>query len=300
MVGSYVIRELLAHDHEPTIFSRNPTALEGVGIIAGDIRDIDRLKVACEGQDAIIHSAAITGDWLAQPEVILHTNVIGTVNVLEAAVHAGISNVVVASSTAASGYYRHPQPDPLYFPFDEEHPVRPIDCYALSKYLNEETCESYSNQHGINAICLRFSTRYVDQEGPKYLVPNEHWGVETVEEFWDKFLAMIDNPLMERWTFWAYVDPRDLALAYRIAAENPREVHGTYYIVADDTMCRTSTPALLEEFFPSVPLRRQMGRHDSLISHSKATRELGWKPLHSWRDNLYLLEGISPIFGRPA
>ena len=291
LVGGYVVRELLSFRHRVTIFSRNPRPVDGVGITPGDIMDLDRLRAACRASDAIIHLAGITNDWEVPPQEVLHTNVIGTVNVLEAAVREGIGTVVVASSTAASGFWRHPQPPPEYFPFDEDHPVRPIDPYALSKLLIERTCRSYTDQHGIRTVCLRFSTRYVDQEGPRHIVPLASWGADTVEELWDKFLSMIDNPLAERWTFWAYVDPRDLARAYRMAAENDTFAHGTYYIVADDTMSRTTTAELLDRFFPDVPVRTEIGAYGSLISHRKATRELGWEPRHTWRENPYLRKG---------
>ena len=291
MVGGYVVRELLSFGHQVTIFSRNPRSADGVEVTTGDILDLEGLRAACRASDAIIHLAGITNDWEVPPEVVLHTNVIGTVNVLEAAVREGVGTVVVASSTAASGYWRHPQPPPEYFPFDEDHPPRPIDPYALSKFLIERICRSYTDQHGIRTICLRFSTRYVDQEGPKHIVPSASWGADTVEELWDKFLSMIDKPSAERWTFWAYVDPRDLARAYRMAVENDTIAHGTYYVVADDTMSRTATPELLDHFFPDVPLRSEIGEYGSLVSHRRATEELGWEPRHSWRENPYLREG---------
>ena len=59
MIGGYVVRELLAHHHRVTVFSRSPQAQEGVSLFAGDVLDIAQLKAACRGKDAIVHLAAI-------------------------------------------------------------------------------------------------------------------------------------------------------------------------------------------------------------------------------------------------
>ena len=62
------------------------------------------LKTASRGHDAIVHLAGITGPYRATAEQLTNVNVVGTVNVLEAALSSGIKKVIFASSGAASGF----------------------------------------------------------------------------------------------------------------------------------------------------------------------------------------------------
>ena len=56
-----------------------------------------------------------------------------------------------------------------------------------------------------------------------------------------------------------------------------------------DCFSRFESSALLERFFPDVPLRETISGYATLVSHGKAARELGYAPRHSWRNCVYLL-----------
>ena len=84
-IGGYVLRELLQAGHAVSSFSRSAPRIDGAGFIQGDIMDPDRLVQACHGQDAVIHLAAVPGPGRATPAQLLNINVVGTANVLEAA-----------------------------------------------------------------------------------------------------------------------------------------------------------------------------------------------------------------------
>ncbi len=289
MIGGYVVRELVARRHQVTVFSRSPQALEGVSLFAGDVLNLAQLKAACRGKDAIVHLAAIPNLQKFPPEQVLQVNVMGTIHVLEAAVQEGVGQVIVASSNAATGYWRRHELLPDYLPLDEEHPCRPRDAYALSKCLNEQTCRSYSAAHGVRTICLRIAGgKYLDRPGARLVVPSGDWGAATVEELWGKFLSALDRPADGRWAFWVYVDARDAAAAVRLALENQRIEHGVYFLSAADTFSRLGSSALLERFFPDVPIRDNVSGCATLVSYGKAARELGYAPRYSWRDCAYL------------
>ena len=70
----------------------------------GDIRDIDRLKRAFHGVDYVIHAAALkqvdTGEY--NPMEFVKTNVLGSQNVIDAAIDAGVKRVVALSTDKAS------------------------------------------------------------------------------------------------------------------------------------------------------------------------------------------------------
>src|SRR5262245_1643528 len=120
-LGPYVLRELRHAGHEVTCYGRaTPPPVAGVGFVAGDIMELDRLAEACRGFDAVVHMAAVPGPRRAPPERLLTVNVIGTTHVLEAALKHGIRKVVFASSGAAAGFtFQVKKLTPRYFPLDE-------------------------------------------------------------------------------------------------------------------------------------------------------------------------------------
>ena len=80
----------------------------------------------------------------------------GTWAVLQAAEDCGVRRVVVASSDAALGlHYNPPGWGPQYLPIDEDHPLRPIDFYSLSKECTESICRSYANRGKVEVIAIR-------------------------------------------------------------------------------------------------------------------------------------------------
>ena len=113
-IGGYVLRELLSSGHTVSNYSRTVPAVDGVPTIHGDIMDLDQLRAASRGHEAIIHLAAVPGPGRATPEKLIDVNVIGTVNALEAAVAANARKLVFASSGAAfdSPFARAPSNPP--------------------------------------------------------------------------------------------------------------------------------------------------------------------------------------------
>jgi UDP-glucose 4-epimerase len=133
----------------------------GVELIVGDIRDEALAVRAAEGIDAIVHLAAATGvaPSVADPRFDCATNVIGTLNYLEAARHCGVKRFVFASSGAPVGECSPPIHEEL-----APHPVSP---YGASKLAGEGYCSAYSRSYGIDAVALRFGNCYGPLSGHK-------------------------------------------------------------------------------------------------------------------------------------
>ena len=137
-IGGYILRGLLRHGYIVSSYSRTAPLVEGVPFIQGDITNLDQLKEACHGQDAIIHLAAVPAPGWVPPEQLIRVNTLGTFNVLEAAFREGVGKVVFASSAAAMGFtFQRREVNPRYLPLDEEHPCEPQDEYGLSKLVGE-------------------------------------------------------------------------------------------------------------------------------------------------------------------
>ena len=112
--------------------------------LTGDLSDHDAVLKACERSKAraIVHLAALQVPFCkADPVLGAKVNVVGTVNVLEAARKLGIQRVTYASSIAAHGAM-------------EGHGTLPT-LYGAYKYCNEETAKVYSQDWGVHSTGLR-------------------------------------------------------------------------------------------------------------------------------------------------
>ena len=127
--------------------------------VVADMGNLERLIDAFRGADAVVHlaaTAAVTSPW----DAVLHSNLIGTYNVFEAARLAGVQRVVFASSNHAIGTYEMENAPDLYALDDNrvwDHTVetRPDSLYGVSKVYGEALARYYVDHHGMRAFCLR-------------------------------------------------------------------------------------------------------------------------------------------------
>jgi UDP-glucose 4-epimerase len=129
--------------------------------IEGDIRDDGVTSQAAEGRDVIVHLAGNTGvvPSIADPRTDCITNVIGTLNMLEACRERGVRRLVFASSAATVG-----DGEP---PLHEEMPTRPFSPYGAGKLAGEAYCFAYRHGYGIETVALRFGNCYGPNSGHK-------------------------------------------------------------------------------------------------------------------------------------
>ncbi|MDR3147706.1 MAG: UDP-glucose 4-epimerase GalE [Treponema sp.] len=157
-IGSHVTRELLDQGYRATVFDNLSAGLREnlfpeAAFIYGDIMDYQALRRAMVGGhfDALIHLAAFkaAGESMTAPERYSRNNICGTLNILNAASEAGISNVVFSSSAAVYG-------EPKYIPIDEKHPANPENYYGFTKLEIERFLGWYDKLRGIHSACLRY------------------------------------------------------------------------------------------------------------------------------------------------
>lgn len=130
------------------------SAMARIDIIEGDIADEALARHVVAGVDAVIHLAANTGvaPSVADPRADCLTNVIGTLNYLEACRHAGVQRFVFASSGAPIG-----ECEP---PLHEELPAHPVSPYGASKLAGEAYCSAYKRSFDVDTVALRFGNCY--------------------------------------------------------------------------------------------------------------------------------------------
>lgn len=125
-----------------------------LALVVGDIRDEHLGYRATEGADVIVHLAGNTGvsSSMDDPRMDCLTNVIGTMNFLEACRKHNVSRFVFASSGASIGD-RTP-------PLHEELAARPVSPYGASKLAGEAYCSAYKHGFGVDSVALRFGNCY--------------------------------------------------------------------------------------------------------------------------------------------
>ncbi|PTN33800.1 NAD-dependent epimerase/dehydratase family protein [Desulfonatronum sp. SC1] len=126
----------------------------GVTLIQDDIRDQDTTMYYAQGVDCVVHLAANTGvgPSVENPRLDMECNVLGTLNMLEAARLNGVKKFIFASSGAPAG-----EVEP---PIHEELPPHPVSPYGASKLAGEGYCSAYFRTFGIETVCLRFGNVY--------------------------------------------------------------------------------------------------------------------------------------------
>lgn len=155
-IGSNIVMELVARGHEAAVLddlsSGYPENVpSGVELVRGDVRDEALMQRLAHGRDVIIHLAASVGNKRSIDHPILDSeiNVLGTLRVLEAARHAGISHVVFSSSAGIFGELKT-------LPIREDHPCEPDSPYGASKLAAEKMCLAYNKLYGMKNVCLRY------------------------------------------------------------------------------------------------------------------------------------------------
>lgn len=236
-----------------------------------DLCDLTDMRDAMRGVDAVVHAGAIPTNR-DDGSSVMSTNVLGTWNVLQAAVESGVRRVVAFSSINAQGSVGGMR-ETEYLPIDDDYPHHPMSPYQLSKHLMEEVCRSFSERHRLVTLCLR--PVFVAHPLSSYL---KGFGTEPFVETW-------------RDDYWAYVDVRDVGDAVVRSLRLEDVLHDRFLLAAQDTSVSEETRTLVEREYPTVPWPRvdpdryfAHEPHRSLIDCHHAREVLGWEARHSWRD----------------
>jgi nucleoside-diphosphate-sugar epimerase len=263
--GRWVVDDLREHGHDVlNVDWRSDGGTQGRSLVA-DLTDPGQAFDALAGMDAIVHLAAIPAPGLRPETETFRINAVSTYNAFAAAVAHHVRRVVWASSETVLGLPFDEPPE--FAPIDESHPPRPESSYALSKLLGEHMAAQAARRSGIPFVGLRFSN---------IMEPDDYTRFPT---FWD-------DPLLRKWNLWGYIDARDVAGSIRAALEAPIDGGEVCIIAAADTVMTRPSAELMAEVFPSVPLRRAVAGHETLLAIDRARSILGFRPEHRWRDHV--------------
>lgn len=156
-IGSHTVRALRAQGHDVVVLDSmefgHRSALLGAELIVGNIRDRALVTEVCQSHvvTQVVHFAAYkaVGESMEQPGRYWLNNVAGTVDLVEAVLAAGVTQLVFSSSCSVNG-------TPASNPVTEDAPIHPESVYAETKAMVERILGWYGTTHGMRAVSLRY------------------------------------------------------------------------------------------------------------------------------------------------
>jgi UDP-glucose 4-epimerase len=167
-IGSHIVERLVKSGHSVKVIDDlstgkmeriRPFKIEFIG---GDIRNIETVRMAMEGVDYVIHTAAVRAvkRSIDNPSETDEVNVHGTLNVLLVAQERGVKRVVYTSSSSIYGECKK-------FPQKETFHPDPVSPYAVSKLAGEFYCRMFSKAFGLQTVSLRYFNVYGPRQDPE-------------------------------------------------------------------------------------------------------------------------------------
>ncbi|MDO9254793.1 MAG: SDR family NAD(P)-dependent oxidoreductase [Bacteroidales bacterium] len=161
-IGSNLVKHLIQEGNRVTIldnfmsgYRSNLDPFPTATIIEGDVRDQNVVELAMKGIEVVFHLAASVGNKrsIDHPITDAGINVLGTIQVLEAARKEGVRKIVTSSSAGIFGELKT-------MPIKEDHPIEPDSPYGCTKLCEEKLCLSYAKLYDIDAVALRYFNVY--------------------------------------------------------------------------------------------------------------------------------------------
>ncbi|MEM7525368.1 MAG: UDP-glucose 4-epimerase GalE [Pseudomonadota bacterium] len=156
-IGSHACKLLAKSGHTPVVFDNLRTgwrdAVKFGPFIEGDLLDPAAVAAAFEETrpDAVMHFAALSnvGESTQKPGLYWRNNVVGTMNLLDAMMAAGVGRFVFSSTCATYGVAERPV-------LSEDHPQNPINPYGQSKLAVERMIADYVSAYDLRAVIFRY------------------------------------------------------------------------------------------------------------------------------------------------
>jgi UDP-glucose 4-epimerase len=169
VIGAETSRRFVKEGHRPVVFARHrddsliPDILDKIDFEQGDVLDMPRILQAIKkhGVTHVVHAAGFVGAVsAANPALSIQVNVMGLVNVLEAARALDVKRVVFTSAKGVYGPITGEYGAPNWKPMPEDMPARPKRIYDSAKFMGENICTYYNDNMGIETVSLRFASTY--------------------------------------------------------------------------------------------------------------------------------------------
>jgi UDP-glucose 4-epimerase len=254
----------------------------------GSITDRAFVKRCMRGVQAVLHAATLHKPHVAthSREDFVATNVVGTLNLLEEAVAAGVSAFVFTSTTSAFGRALVPPAgSPAAWITEDVVPV-PKNIYGVTKTAAEDLCEVVHRTQGLPCIVLRTSRFFPEADDDA-----------AIRAGYGDTNAKVNELLYRR------ADVEDVVGAHLQALARASAIGFGRYIITATTPftqsdlhdLRTDAPAVVTRHVPEYrDAYRRLGwrmfpRIDRVYVNERARTELGWQPHYDFRRALTLI-----------
>lgn len=258
-------------------------------LIEGDIRDADSCSKACEGQDYVLHQAALGSvpRSINDPVTSNDVNVSGFLNMLVAARDAKVKRFIYAASSSTYG-------DSTSLPKVEEVIGRPLSPYAITKYVNELYADVFSKTYGMECVGLRYFNVFGRKQNPNgaYAAVIPKFVIQLMNHE-----SPVINGTGDYSRDFTYIDNVIQMNEKAMLSENPAAVNTVYNTAVGDRTTLNTLVAYLKEYLGNFdaeilkveiiygPERAGDIPH-SLASVEKAKRLLGYEPTHNIQSGL--------------
>lgn len=288
-IGSHLVDAYLGAGHQVVVLDNlstgDPAKLNPAArFVEGDVRDADLVNALFleERFDLVNHHAAQLDVRIsvANPAFDAEQNIIGSVNIFQAAAATGVGRAIFASS-GGTVYGEQQQ-----FPADETHSTEPISPYGVSKLSVEKYLGYFAHQFGLRFSVLRYTNVY----GPRQ---SSHGEAGVVAIFCDRMLGGMQpviNGTGQQTRDYVYVG--DVARANMLATSYlEREKQGIFNVCSNtevtvnelfQTLNGIFGDRFTEEHGPAKPGEQ----FRSVCTYAKAQAVLGWKPEVSFEEGL--------------
>ncbi|NSZ18814.1 NAD-dependent epimerase/dehydratase family protein [Agrobacterium vitis] len=278
--GRHAVPHLLAKGYSILNLDLKPLDCPGVNTLITDITDSGQVFNALtthfgfdgydhgappSAPDAVVHFAAIPRVMIEPDNSTFSANVVGTYNVIEAAMKLGVRKVIIASSETTYGVcFAEGDKEFHSFPLEEDYDSDPMDSYGLSKVVNEKTARAFAMRYKADIYALRIGN---------VIEPHDY----------ANFPGYLDNPMSRKRNAWSYIDARDLGEIVHLCIEKDGLGFQVFNAVNDTITADLPTREFLAKYCPDTPVLREMGENEAPISNRKAREMLGFKEAHPWR-----------------
>jgi nucleoside-diphosphate-sugar epimerase len=263
-IGRYVVKELVSAGHSVTGADVLSSEAKSSRFLRVDLTNAGEVyqALAAAKADAVVHLGAWANASVVPDTRTYGDNVQGTFNLFQACADLGIQRVVSASSAQVYGFAKAP---PIYVPVDEAHPLRPANCYALSKVVGEQAADYFVERFGMTILSFRLM------------------GIRTPTQLDAEMDQLAQEPGGGASLLWTRTDARDAAVACRLAVEVESVPSGPYNITGSRVVLSQPTTALVERYFgDETEVRDALPGHVSPMSCTKAESAFGYQPQYVW------------------
>ena len=276
-IGSHVVDKLCARGAKVRVFDMvMPTYRNDIEFYHGSLLDLEALRMAMNGIDAIYHLAAVADvkDVFEEPHYSENINVRGTINVLEAARKIGVRRLIYGSTTWVYSEVTETN-------VDEETLLRPPShLYTATKIASEYYCQSYSKLYNLETTILRYGIPYGPRARAGAVVP-----IFVGKALNGQPLTIAGDGLQ----FRKFVYVEDLAEG-NVLALKPIAANKIYNLVGSEKVTIKQIAETVQKLIGNVTIEYVPGRPGDFsgkeISSERAHRELSWQPGVSFEEGV--------------